>query len=122
LLVPNALNALASQLMNSTEVRDTTANTLYGVSNPHAGKYTIVRSSYLSNAAYTGNSATAWYLIADPNDMPVIEVVFLNGRDTPIVESADADFNTLGIQMRGYHDFGVAKQEFRGGIKSKGAS
>jgi hypothetical protein len=38
----------------------------------------------------------------------------------PTVESADADFNTLGIQMRGYHDFGVAKQEPRGGVKMKG--
>lgn len=122
LLVPNALNATASQLMNSTEVRDTTANTLIGVSNPHAGKFTIVRSSYLSNSSYTGNSTTAWYLIANPAEMTVIEVVFLNGRDTPIVESADADFNTLGVQMRGYHDFGVAKMEYRGGVKAKGAA
>jgi hypothetical protein len=45
---------------------------------------------------------------------------FLNGRQTPIVETADADFNTLGIQMRGYHDFGCALQEFRGGVKSIG--
>ena len=28
--------------------------------------------------------------------------------------------NVLGIQMRGYHDFGVALQEPRGGVKSKG--
>jgi len=52
----------------------------------------------------------------------VIEVVFLNGRQAPTVESADADFNVLGIQMRGYHDFGVEKQEYRGGVKSKGAA
>ena len=32
----------------------------------------------------------------------------------PTVESADADFNVLGVQMRGYHDFGVALQEPRG--------
>ena len=79
-----------------------------------------MRSSYLSNAQYTGNSGKAWYLLADPNDMPVIEVAFLNGQQMPTVESADADFNTLGIQMRGYHDFGVAKQEPRGGVKMKG--
>jgi hypothetical protein len=54
--------------------------------------------------------------------MPVIESVFLNGQQTPTVEAADADFDTLGIQMRGYHDFGVAKQEYRGGIRSKGAA
>lgn len=122
LLVPNGLNAKASQLMNSTEVRDTTANTNYGVANPHAGKFSIVRSSYLSNASYTGYSATAWYLLADPQDVPVIEAAFLDGRDMPLIESADADFDRLGIQIRGVHHFGVAKQEYRGGVMSKGAA
>ena len=32
----------------------------------------------------------------------------------------DADFNMLGIRMRGYHDFGVNLQDPRGGVKSKG--
>ena len=120
LLVPNALLVKGSQLMNSTELRDTTANTKALVSNPHAGKFRVVRSSYLSNATYTGASAKAWYLLSDPNDMPVIEAAFLNGQERPTVESADADFNMLGIQMRGYHDFGVALQEPRGGVKMKG--
>jgi hypothetical protein len=26
----------------------------------------------------------------------------------------------LGVQMRGYHDFGVAMQDPRGGVKMKG--
>ena len=31
-----------------------------------------------------------------------------------------ADFNVLGIQFRGYFDFGVALQDYRGGVKLKG--
>ncbi len=120
LLVPNGLYVPATQIMNSTELRDPASTKKTPVANPHAGKFRPVRSSYLSNAQYTGNSTKAWYLLADPNDMPVIEVAFLNGQQMPTVESADADFNTLGIQMRGYHDFGVAKQEPRGGVKLKG--
>ena len=122
LLVPNAIYALAGQLMNATEIREdgNTSKSKYPTNNPHAGKFRAQRSSYLSNAAYTGNSTKAWYLLADPNDLPVIEVAFLNGQERPTVESADADFNTLGIQMRGYHDFGVAKQDHRGGVKLKG--
>ncbi len=122
LLVPNALVATADQLMRSTEIRDTTANTSFGTSNPHAGKFTVVRSAYLSSSAITGYSAAAWYLLADPNDIAVIEAAFLNGVETPTVESADADFDSLGVQMRGYHDFGVALQEYRGGIKMKGSA
>jgi len=120
LLVPNALYVPATQVMNSTELRDPGSSKKTPVANPHAGKFRPVRSSYLSNTNYTGNSTKAWYLLADPNDMPVIEVAFLNGQQQPTVESADADFNNLGIQMRGYHDFGVALQEPRGGVKLKG--
>ncbi len=120
LLVPNALYVPATQIMNSTELRDPASTKKTPVANPHAGKFRPVRSSYLSNTNYTGNSTKAWYLLADPNDMPVIEVAFLNGQQQPTVESADADFNNLGIQMRGYHDFGCALQEPRGGVRMKG--
>lgn len=120
LLVPNALNVTASTLMRSTDVRDTTASTKYPTSNPHAGKFTVERSAYLSNALLTGYSAKAWYLLANPRELPVIETAFLDGQQAPTIEQADADFNTLGIQMRGYHDFGVTKQDYRGGVKMKG--
>ena len=119
-LVPPALSAIAQQLYKGAELRDTTSSKQYIVMNPHAGKYRVEVSRYLSNVAYTGNSAKAWYLLADPQDVPVIEVAFLNGQEAPTVETADADFNTLGIQMRGYHDFGVALQDCRGGHKAKG--
>ncbi len=122
LLVPNAVGVLANNLMTSTMIaNDTTANTQTLANNPFAGLYTVAKSAYLSNSNYTGYSTTAWYLLADPNDLPVIEVAFLNGRETPIVESADAEFDSLGIQFRGYFDFGAALQEYRAGVKSAGA-
>ncbi|HYD00772.1 MAG TPA: hypothetical protein VEB22_06045 [Phycisphaerales bacterium] len=120
LLVPTALSAMATQLQKSLEIRDTTASTKYPVANPHQGKFRSEVSRYLGNSQYGGNSAKAWYLLADPGDLPVIEVAFLNGQESPTIETADADFNVLGIQMRGYHDFGVALQDPRGGVKSKG--
>ena len=77
-------------------------------------------SRYLSNSYYTGASSKAWYLLADPNDLPVIEVAFLNGQESPTIETAEADFSVLGIQARGVHDFGIALQDPRAGIRSKG--
>ena len=121
LLVPTALNAKAAQLMNATELRDTTASTKYPTANPHAGKFRTLYSAYLSNSTLTGNSSTAWYLLANPADLPVIEMAFLNGKEVPTVETAEADFSVLGIQMRGYFDFGVALQDWRGGVKMAGA-
>ncbi|MGE0481436.1 MAG: hypothetical protein AB7L28_22500 [Kofleriaceae bacterium] len=120
ILVPTALSAMGTVLFKSLEIRDTTANTKFPVANPHAGKFRVEVSRYLSNNQYTGFSDKAWYLLADPNDLPVIETAFLNGQESPTIETAEADFNVLGIQMRGYHDFGVALQEPRGGIKAKG--
>ena len=120
LLVPTALSAMATMLFKSVEIRDTTASTKYPVANPHQGKFRAEVSRYLANASYTGASSKAWYLLADPADLPVIEVAFLNGQESPTIETADADFNVLGVQMRGYHDFGVALQDPRGGLKSKG--
>jgi hypothetical protein len=120
ILVPTALSAIGTMLYKSLEIRDTTASTKYPVANPHQGKFRTEVSRYLANSNYTGNSAKAWYLLADPNDLPVIEVAFLNGQESPTIETADADFNVLGVQMRGYHDFGVALQDPKGGIKMKG--
>ncbi len=119
-LVPPALSAIATQLNKSLELRDTSAGVKYPVSNPHQGKFRSEVSRYLSNPQYAGFSQKAWYLLADPNDLPVIEVAFLNGQESPVIETAEADFNVLGVRMRGYHDFGVALQDPRGGLKSKG--
>lgn len=118
LLVPNALRVKALNLMNSIEVRDPSNKAPTG--NPFAGQFDVVSSAYLGNATYAGASTKAWYLLTNPADLPTIEVGFLNGQQAPTIESADADFNRLGIQLRGFHDFGVALQEHRAGVKAKG--
>jgi phage major head subunit gpT-like protein len=120
LLTPTALSATGRALMSSVEVRDTTSSTKIGTANPFLGRFNQVTSAYLGNSSYSGYSTKAWYLLADPADLATIEVVFLDGVEVPTVQSADADFNTLGIQMRGFFDFGVAKQEHRAGVKAKG--
>jgi len=111
---------VGTQLFKSVELRDTTANTKFPIANPHQGKFRVEVSRYLANSHYTGSSSKAWYLLADANDLPVIEVAFLNGQESPTIETAEADFNVLGVQMRGYHDFGVALQDLRGGVRMKG--
>ena len=120
LLVPTALSAIGSQLFKSLELRDTTASQKYPITNPHQGKFRVEVSRYLGNTQYPGNSSKAWYLLAEPGDLPVIEVAFLNGQESPTIDTAEADFHVLGVQMRGYHDFGCAKQDVRGGVKAKG--
>ena len=121
LLVPTALKVIAEMLMKSTTVNETTKeNDPKPVNNPHTGKYEVVSTPYLSSSAFKNSSSKAWYLFADPNRLPAIEVAFLGGQQNPTVERADADFDTLGIQFRGYLDFGVREQDYRGALKLKG--
>ncbi len=121
LLVPTALKVPAEMLMKSVQLNETTtANKAKPSTNPHVGKFDVVSSVYLANASFAGASSKAWYLLADPNRLPAIEIAFLNGVDRPTVEKTDADFNTLGIQFRGYIDFGVREQDHRGALKVKG--
>jgi hypothetical protein len=121
LVVPPGYYRTALQLMQSAALI-TGENATMGAANTFQGNFRVVTSPYMANSAYTGYSAKKWYLLADPSDMPVVEVAFLNGVQRPTVESAQADFNQLGIQFRGYFDFGVALQEYRGGVAMKGES
>ena len=83
--------------------------------NPFSGEYVVAVSAYLSNT-------TAYYLVADPNDLAAIEVAFLDGVETPTVESGSTEFDTLGMNFRGFWDFGVSFLEPRAALKSKGAA
>jgi len=121
MIVPPELEATARKFYVAQELRDTTASTRYPTANLYQGRFRPVVVPELSNSNYTGYSTTAWYLLANPAVLATAIMCFLNGVQSPTIESADADFNTLGVQMRGYHDFGVAFAEYRAGVKSAGA-
>lgn len=77
-------------------------------------------SRYLSNSHYVGTSTKARYLLGTPDDLPGIEVLWLNGQVSPTIKTTEADFLVSGIQMRGYDDFNSALQDACGGVKRKG--
>jgi hypothetical protein len=109
LLVPADIELAAAEIMGSALLVG--GSSAAPDRNVLAGRYQVVSTSYLS-------SAEDYYLLASPADMPVMEVAFLNGVQSPIVETAETDFNTLAVQMRGYFDFGVAKAEYLAGVKA----
>lgn len=109
LLVPPELEFTASELMGSS-VLITGENATRGNVNVFAGRFQVVSSAYLT-------SATTWWLVANPAELPAMEVAFLNGQRLPTVQQAEADFNTLGIQVRGHFSYGVAKAEARGAYR-----
>lgn len=123
LLVPTALKNKALTLMGSMGATyGTSYATAPGDANPFFGRYRVESSPYISNSSYTGYTSVAYWMLANPADLAVIEIAALNGRVEPQVDTADADFNTLGIQMRGYCDVGVNLQEYRAGVHADGGS
>ncbi len=122
LLVPTALKAGAKGLTDPNSQLITGESTTTSNANVFRGRFTVESSPYISNATYTGNTSVGWWMLANPADMPVIEIAALNGQIEPTVETAQAEFNVLGVQMRGYSDVGVELQEYRGGVYADGGS
>lgn len=64
----------------------------------------------------TGN---AYYMFADPNEAPAMEVAFLDGNSEPFLES-QAGFTVDGTAWKVRLDFGVAPRDYRGAVKNPG--
>jgi signal peptide peptidase SppA len=130
LLAGTALKATAESIFrNEKVVSTTTANAPLTDNNPFFGRFRPVVSGHLNNtnlrdesgAALSGQSATQWYLFAEPSDRAALRVAFLNGQQTPTLESAETDFNTLGMQWRIFHHFAFGFEDFVAAQRNAGA-
>jgi len=116
LLVPPELEAVALQIYAPIAAAETSKVNIY------SGKFRPVKVHQLSDSTITGYSTTAWYMLRSPSVLPAMVVSFLNGVAQPIVESAEASFDRLGVEFRGYHDFGCDQAEWLCGVMSKGSA
>lgn len=122
ILAPTGSRAAFQTLMTSERLVYGTGVTTRGDGNIWKDKFRVESSSYMSNSSFTGYDAAAWYLLADPQVLPVLEIVALDGQIQPTVETAEASFNVLGTMMRGQLHIGAAKQEKKGGVRADGGS
>ena len=70
--------------------------------NPFKGAFEVVSNPFLNSQSLTNSSSVGWYLLAASSDYSYIEIAFLDGMPNPTFNQAEADFNTLEIQMRAY--------------------
>jgi len=107
LLVPPELELTAAELMTSSLlIADGVGNAASRApsNNVLRGRYDVVVSNYLT-------SSSTWWLVADAADLSAMDVVFLNGQQTPTIENVMPDADRLGVSIRGYMDFGCTKSE-----------
>lgn len=89
----------------------------------------VIDSPYLSNTAqrdeygnaYSGQSDTLWFLMADPAVLAALLVGFLNGKQQPTVESSTGEFSNDGLDIEAFMDYAVGFGETYGSVKSTGA-
>lgn len=121
LIVPPSLSATADQLVTSqtpptvggSAVGTAGINNLYGPTGSR--RLTVVVEPQLE-----ANSATAWYLAADNRQVDTVEITFLEGEQSPVIES-EWDFDKDVYKNKVRQTFGVAPIDWRGLYKHAGA-
>lgn len=108
LIVPPELEALAYQVVKSAVDPARNNDTV----NPFGGRFTIVVDAALTDPH-------AWYLASRPTDVQTIEVTYLNGVETPRLET-QTGFKVDGIEYKVAIDCNATAIDFRGLYKNPG--
>ncbi len=125
LVVPPALKTLADEIYASRTVNvgggDGTESARVPTVNAHFGKYEPIACPWIGAKGLTGGSDASWYLFAEPGGIASHGIAFLNGQESPIIETVDQPADVLGIGWRGYLDFGVCEVDHQAALKATGA-
>lgn len=108
LIIPPELEALAYEVVKSAVDPARSNDTV----NPFSGRFTIVVDAALTDPK-------AWYLAARPTDVQTIEVTYLNGVETPRLET-QTGFKVDGIEYKVAIDCNATALDFRGLYKNPG--
>jgi len=123
LLVPPDLEDIALRLVNSAQLLPVSTSG-GGTDNATLRRLQVIVEPFLT-------SATGWYVLADPADCPVIDVGFLDGKDTPdlLVKKAEMlnlaggedpygyEFDEICYKVR--HDWAISLAYYQGIYRGK---
>lgn len=108
LIVPAALAATAYRITNAGVIPETTSNVpLYGPNGPRSLE--VVVDGQLD----TLGSTTGWYLAADNNVVDTVEITFLQGEESPVLDREDG-FDTDVIKYKIRQTYGLKAIDYRG--------
>lgn len=143
LLVPPALEVVANNIINATQILAAlgggpgTGTDQLTVANWLRNKVTVVVNPWLP-IIDTTHGSTAWYLLQGPGGMgrPISEIGFLRGYDAPqlfmkdpdavrigggAVSPMDGDFDTDSVQYKVRHVFGGTLLDPKSAVASNGS-
>jgi hypothetical protein len=119
-LVTTKNKTTAELLFQARQVNETTtANKPKLADNPHAGKFRVVCSPFLSLSKFVSGATADNFAILGDGVLPV-DMVFVAGNQDVTVETVDAPADVLGFAIRAYARYGAGKGDARGIAWSKG--
>jgi prohead serine protease/Mu-like prophage major head subunit gpT len=110
LVVPAAKETIADQFVSTNLMAAQTSSV-----NPFAGRLQVVAEPRLD-----ADSVTAWYLVASPDQIDIIEYAYLEGEEGPMVESR-VGWEIDGLEVKCREDFAAKVIDWRGLWKNLGA-
>jgi ATP-dependent Clp endopeptidase proteolytic subunit ClpP len=124
----HALNIRPSYILGPLELQDSLQTLMSAEWNPAEGGTTSFRepnvvrnmAEVVTDARLSTDSATAWYLAANPNVYDTVEVSYLDGVQTPVLEQREG-WNIDGVEFKIRMDAAVTPLDFRGLYKNAGA-
>lgn len=120
LIVPAALAATAMEVLGSI-ARPEVGGSAAGNSNTHNiyGPNGSRQLRLIIEPTLDANSTTAWYLAASNSQVDTVELAFLSGEESPVLES-EWGFDNDVYRYKVRQTFGVAAIDFRGLDKNPG--
>lgn len=117
LIVPAAIEGGTLELLASPT---NPANANSGVKNIWQGRLNVIVEALLDGAG-DANPTTRYFGLADYRDIDTVEVTFLQGEETPVVEE-EYDFETKGRKYTIHQTYGAKAIDWRGMVRTKGAA
>jgi hypothetical protein len=128
------LNIMPAYLIAPVAISATVLQVLGSISDPAAGGSAAGNANTLNiygpqgsrpitpiiDPVLDSNSSTAWYLAASPSQVDTVELTFLAGEESPVLED-EWDFDKDVYKYKVRQTFGVAAIDFRGLYKNAGA-
>ncbi len=109
LLVPAVMETLADQFISQNFLPNVQSNI-----NPFAGRLQVISEPRLDDS-----SLTAWYLMADPRQIDLVEIAYLEGHRGVHLETR-MGFEIDGMEIKARIDVGVKAIDWRGFYKNVG--
>lgn len=139
LVVPPALEVVARNILQATQIQITTAGGVTGqemqVANWVGSSLNLAVDPYIPIVASTANGSTSWFLFADPGiARPALQVAFLRGFEEPQlyqkvantarigggIDQEAGDFNTMSSEYKGVVSFGGSRIDPKSTVASNG--